>query len=214
MRALSAVDLALWDLLGKSLNTPVYRLLGGRSNPRVRLYNTCFGYKYDFNKEPEKIAQDLIDTRGIRALKIWPFDGAATRNLDQYITQQDIDEALVPVRKLRDAFGNKIDILMEFHSHWNVTSAIRIAKSLEPYQPMWLEDMLMPGNFSLRCSFRSTVTEPPRSRRGGRRRMPFLRRARAVPRASVRRPPAREDRVRERHLFQRQRAARRAGNAA
>src|SRR5947209_1801293 len=75
MRALSAVDLALWDLLGKSLNAPVYRLLGGKANPRVRLYNTCFPYKYDFNQEPEKIMQELIDTRGITALKIWPFDG-------------------------------------------------------------------------------------------------------------------------------------------
>ena len=50
MRVLSAIDLALWDLLGKSLGTPVYRLIGGKSNPTVRLYNTCFPYKYDFNK--------------------------------------------------------------------------------------------------------------------------------------------------------------------
>ena len=77
MRVLSALDLALWDLLGKSLNAPVYRLIGGKANPRVRLYNTCFDYKYDFNREPEKIMRELIDTRGIKAIKIWPFDGAA-----------------------------------------------------------------------------------------------------------------------------------------
>ena len=58
MRALSAIDLALWDWLGRSLNTPVYRLLGGRSNARVRLYNTCFRYKYDFLKEPGKIMRE------------------------------------------------------------------------------------------------------------------------------------------------------------
>ncbi len=97
MRALSAIDLALWDLLGKSLNAPVYRLIGGKTNPRVRLYNTCFPYKYDFNREPEKIMRELIDTRGIRAIKVWPFDGAAQRNAHQYITQQDIDQALQPV---------------------------------------------------------------------------------------------------------------------
>lgn len=51
MRVLSAIDLALWDLLGKSLGVPVYRLLGGKSNPEIRLYNTCFGHKYDFMKE-------------------------------------------------------------------------------------------------------------------------------------------------------------------
>src|ERR1035437_4897895 len=139
MRALSAIDLALWDLLGKSLNAPVYRLIGGKANPRVRLYNTCFQYKYDFIREPEKIMRELIDTRGIKAIKVWPFDGAAQRNGHQYITQQDIDQALQPVRKLRDAFGNDIEIAMEFHSNWNLTAAIRIARALEPYGPMWLE---------------------------------------------------------------------------
>ena len=77
MRALSAIDLALWDLLGKSLGVPVYRLIGGKTNPQVRLYNTCFPYKFDFNREPEKIMSELIETRGIKAIKIWPFDGAA-----------------------------------------------------------------------------------------------------------------------------------------
>jgi len=147
MRVLSAIDLALWDLLGKTLETPVYRLIGGKSNPRIRLYNTCFPHKYDFNKEPEKIMRELIDGYGIRAIKIWPFDRAAARNQHQYVTAADIEEALYPVRKLREAFGNTIEILLEFHSNWNLTSAIRIARALEPYQPMWLEDMLLPGNF-------------------------------------------------------------------
>jgi len=148
IRALSAIDLALWDLLGKHLEVPVFRLIGGRANPEVRLYNTCFPYKYDFNKDPEKIMGELIDTRGIKAIKIWPFDGAAARNRNQYITPQDLDQALRPVKKLRDAFGSEIEIAIEFHAQWNVTSAIRIAHALEPYQPMWLEDMLMPGNFA------------------------------------------------------------------
>ncbi|MGD0696579.1 MAG: mandelate racemase/muconate lactonizing enzyme family protein [Terriglobia bacterium] len=147
MRVLSAIDLALWDLLGKSLNLPVYRLLGGKSNPEIRLYNTCFGYRYDFEKEPEKIMHELIDRYGIKAIKIWPFDRAAQRNQHEYITTADIDQALSPVRKLRDTFGDEIEILMEFHGGWDLTSAIRIAKALEPYRPMWLEDMLLPGNF-------------------------------------------------------------------
>lgn len=147
MRALSAVDLALWDLLGKSLNAPVYRLLGGKANGRVRLYNTCFPYKYDFNREPEKIMQELIDTRGITAIKIWPFDGAAKASANQYITPRDLDNALVPVKRLRDRFGFDIEIAIEFHGQWNVPAAMRIAHALEPYRPMWLEDMLMPGNF-------------------------------------------------------------------
>jgi galactonate dehydratase len=147
MRALSAIDLALWDLLGKSLNAPVYRLIGGKANPQVRLYNTCFPYKYDFNREPEKIMRELIDTRGIRAIKVWPFDGAAQRNAHQFITAQEIAQALTPIKKLRDGFGDEIEIAVEFHANWNLPSAIRIARAIEPLRPMWLEDMLMPGNF-------------------------------------------------------------------
>lgn len=147
MRALSAIDLALWDLLGKSVGAPVYRLIGGRANPRVRMYNTCFPYKYDFNKEPERIMQELIETRGIRAIKIWPFDGAAARSANQSITWKEVDAAMVPVKRLREKFGREIEIAIEFHAQWNLPSAIRIAKALEPLEPMWLEDMMMPGNF-------------------------------------------------------------------
>ena len=147
IRSLSAIDLALWDILGKSLNAPVFRLIGGRANPRVRLYNTCFPYKYDFNTEPEKIMRELIDTRGIKGIKIWPFDGAAARSQNEYITWADLDHALIPVKKLRDTFGKEIEIAIELHSQWNLPSAIRIAHALEPYSPMWLEDALMPGNF-------------------------------------------------------------------
>jgi len=147
MRALSAIDLALWDLLGKSVNLPVYRLIGGKSNPAVRLYNTCFPHKYDFTKEPDKIMRELIDGYGIKAIKIWPFDRAALRNQHEYVTSADLEEGLYPVRLLRDKFANEIEILMEFHSGWDLTSAVRIAKALEPYRPMWLEDMLLPGNF-------------------------------------------------------------------
>ena len=160
MRALSAIDLALWDALGKSLNAPVYRLIGGKANPQVRLYNTCFPYKYDFNREPEKIMRELIDTRGIRAIKVWPFDGAANRNRRQFITEQDIQQALAPVKKLREEFGNDIEIAVEFHSNWNLPSAIRIAKALEPYRPMWLEDMLMPGNFHQYRELAATTSLP------------------------------------------------------
>ena len=147
MRALSAIDLALWDLLGKALGQPVYRLLGGKSNSEVRLYNTCFPHEYDFTKEPDKIMRELIDRYGIKAIKIWPFDRAAHGNQHEYITGADLEEGLYPVRLLRDKFANEIEILMEFHSGWDLTSAIRIAKALEPYRPMWLEDMLLPGNF-------------------------------------------------------------------
>lgn len=146
VRALSAVDLALWDLLGHALQTPCWQLLGGRANPRVRVYNTCFPHRHDFLKEPVKIMSEVMDGYGVKAIKVWPFDGAARQTGRQFITQQQIDEGLRPIRMLRDRFGVSIEILVEFHSMWSVTAAARIARALEPYKPMWLEDMLMPGN--------------------------------------------------------------------
>src|SRR5207247_106327 len=84
---------------------------------------------------------------GVKAIKIWPFDPAAQRNQHEFVTHSDIEEGLAPVRKLRDTFGSDIEIMMEFHGGWNLTSAIRIARALEPYQPAWLEDMLLPDNY-------------------------------------------------------------------
>jgi L-alanine-DL-glutamate epimerase-like enolase superfamily enzyme len=112
----------------------------------VRLYNTCFPHRFDFNKEPEKIMEELSSRYGIQAIKIWPFDGAASRNKRQFITPAEMESALRPIRLLRDKFGDSIEILIEFHSNWNLPSAIRIARALEPFRPMWLEDMLMVGN--------------------------------------------------------------------
>ncbi len=146
MRVLSAIDLALWDLLGQSLNVPVYRLLGGRSNPRVPVYNTCFPLRHDFDVEPEKIMREVRDRYGIRGIKIWPFDGAAQRSQHQRITTDELERALGPIRRLRDAFGDAIEIMLEFHSNWNLPSALRIAKAVEPYRPLWLEDVLLTGS--------------------------------------------------------------------
>src|SRR5215475_12559033 len=71
MRTISAVDIALWDLLGKYTGQPVYQLLGGKSRDQIRTYNTCYDNLYDFNEEAGKLAQDLLKM-GIQAMKIWP----------------------------------------------------------------------------------------------------------------------------------------------
>ena len=82
MRAISAIDIALWDLLGKLTAQPVYQLLGGTSRDRIRTYNTCYDHVYDFNREAGKLAQDLL-SMGIQAMKIWPFDQTALANQGQ-----------------------------------------------------------------------------------------------------------------------------------
>jgi L-alanine-DL-glutamate epimerase-like enolase superfamily enzyme len=146
MRVLSAIDLSLWDLLGQSLGTPVWRLLGGRSNPRVPVYNTCFPLRYDFNVEPEKIMREVKDRYGITGIKIWPFDAAAHRAKHQHLSPDELEKAMVPIKRLRDAFGDGIEIMLEFHSNWSLPAALRIAKAVEPFRPMWLEDVLLTGS--------------------------------------------------------------------
>lgn len=146
MRVLSAVDLALWDLLGQALGAPVWRLIGGRSNPRVPVYNTCFPLRHDFNVDPVAIMCEVRERYGIKGIKIWPFDGAAQRGRNQLITPDELGRALVPIRKLREAFADEIEVMLEFHSNWSLPSALRIAKAVEPYRPMWLEDVLLTGS--------------------------------------------------------------------
>ena len=162
---MSAIDLALWDLLGKSLNAPVYRLIGGRANPRVRLYNTCFPVQIRFQHRAGKDHARADRHARHPGIKIWPFDGAAASNQNEFISWADIDQALTPVKKLRDTFGKEIEIAIEFHAQWNVPSAIRIAHALEPYQPMWLEDMLMPGNFKQYHEVAAATSPAPDCRR-------------------------------------------------
>lgn len=145
IRAISAVDLALWDLLGKAANLPVFRLLGGRCWESIRVYNTCYDDKFSFLTQPVELARDLA-ARGIRGMKIWPFDEAAEASNGTDISGADLKRALQPFEQIRKAVGERMDIHVEFHSLWQLPAAIRIAQALEPFQPYWYEDPIKMNN--------------------------------------------------------------------
>lgn len=145
IRGISAIDIALWDLLGKITNQPIYKILGGKCRHKIRIYNTCYDHVYDFNKDADKLAKELLAS-GIKAMKIWPFDSTALKNRGQYITNDELDKCLEPIKKIRDAVGDEMDVAMEFHGFWNLPSAVKIAQALESYKPMWLEEMLPQDN--------------------------------------------------------------------
>jgi L-alanine-DL-glutamate epimerase-like enolase superfamily enzyme len=147
LRAMSAAEIALWDLLGKQSGQPIYQLLGGKSRDHIRAYNTCYDDEFDFNTDADKLALSLLK-QGIRAMKIWPFDATALRNSGQFISAAELEACLLPVRKIREAAGSEMDIAMEFHGYWNLPSAVRIAKALEPYDILWLEEMLPQGSLA------------------------------------------------------------------
>jgi galactonate dehydratase len=146
MRAISAVDIALWDLLGKATGQPIYKLLGGASRQSIRIYNTCYDH-VDFNHEPARLAGELLKSN-IKAMKIWPFDQIARANHGNHISAEEIRRGVEPLRLIREEFGDSIDVAIEFHGFWNLPSAIKIAAALEPYKPMWLEEMLPQDNLA------------------------------------------------------------------
>ena len=163
-RAASAVDIALWDLFGKVCNQPVHQMLGGLCREKQRIYNTCAGYNYvrsnnikpvsnwnvgesegpyedlnGFMTRADAVAESLLES-GISAMKIWPFDPPAQENEGLFITAAQMKKAVEPFEKIRKAVGDKMEIMVEFHSLWNLPAAKQIAKELEQYKPTWYED--------------------------------------------------------------------------
>ncbi len=146
MRAISAVDIALWDLLGKVTGQPVWQLLGGASRQSIRIYNTCYD-RVDFLTEPVRLARELLAS-GVSAMKIWPFDSIARATAGHYITADQLRRGMEPLRQLREEVGDSMDVAMEFHGYWSLPCAITIAQALEPLKPMWLEEMLPQDNLA------------------------------------------------------------------
>src|ERR1700730_4092532 len=146
MRALSAVDIALWDLLGKAMGQPIYKLLGGASRSSIRIYNTCYD-RVDFLCDSATLPKQLLASN-IKAMKIWPFDPVAKETGGNHISAEQLRRAIEPLRLIREACGDSIDVAIEFHGFWNLPSAIKIAAALQEYSPMWLEEMLPQDNLA------------------------------------------------------------------
>jgi galactonate dehydratase len=172
MRGLSAIDIALWDIFGQVTGQPIHQLLGGLSRERIRTYNTCAGYGYvrarlnqitgqwqakgavaegpyeDFEaflNRADELALSLLE-EGITGMKIWPFDAYAEASKGTYISGPDLARALAPFRNIREAVGNRMDVMVELHSLWNLPTAKRIMAALEEFDPFWFEDPIRMNN--------------------------------------------------------------------
>jgi L-alanine-DL-glutamate epimerase-like enolase superfamily enzyme len=166
MRAISALDIALWDLLGQHLGQPIYNLIGGQYRDSIRVYNTCVNTpKYadqdGFLQRPGELAESLLE-EGITQMKVWPWDRFAPQiQSDQltgpagwsavgpaghYISPQDLKQGLWTIQEIRKAVGDRIDIAIEGHSRWDLNCALRIARTLEPYDVIWMEDIIQPDS--------------------------------------------------------------------
>ncbi len=171
-RGNSAMDIALWDIFGKAHGKPICDMLGGRSRDKIRVYNTCAGYKYirdasaqsvanwhvgeqggpyedleGFLYRADEVALSLLE-QGITGMKIWPFDIAAERSNGFDISPQELNTALEPFRKIRKAVGDKMDIMVEFHSLWSLPMAKKLAEKLAEFDTYWHEDPFRLDNVS------------------------------------------------------------------
>ena len=183
MRALSAVDVALWDILGQVCGQPIWKLLGGAAQDRVRIYNTCGGPGYGaatsagapthpgwpgYGDEGQPgrlqdnwssihaagdLAEELL-AEGISGMKVWPFDRYAHRSGGRYLSTEDIEQGMKCLREIRDRVGDRIEIMIEGHAFFQLPSALRLAAALREIRPLWLEDVLRVDNVQTLADFR------------------------------------------------------------
>lgn len=202
IRALSAIDCALWDIFGQATGQPIWQLLGGAARDRIKTYNTCGGpaygagrgstgytkeeqpqYPYEdligFMTDAGALAEDLL-SEGITGMKIWPFDyvahtpgeidgwktfkGVFDPQFKNYgghsISASDLNAALEPFRKIRNAVGDKMDIMVEGHGLWTLPAAKKIAYALEEFKPFWLEDLMRADDISALAELRASTRTP------------------------------------------------------
>jgi galactonate dehydratase len=148
MAVLSALEMACWDIVGKEAGQPVYNLLGGQVHEKLRSYTYIYarpGDTTDVYRDPDLAAERAAEYlgQGFTALKFDPagpysaFDG-------RQLSLVEIDRSVRFCRQLREAVGMKADLLFGTHGQMTAAGAIRLAKQLEPYDPLWFEEPVPP----------------------------------------------------------------------
>lgn len=136
--ALSGLEQALWDILGRRLGQPVYNLLGGPCRDRVRVYTHVGG------STPEEVAENAVRLvkKGYDALKVDPIRGP------HWVTvkPEAMRSAVETIRQMREAVGENVDILVHEHGNLAPSTAIAFARQVEPYRPFWFEEPVQPEN--------------------------------------------------------------------
>ena len=165
MSAISAIDLALWDIKGQALGVPVYELIGGKVRDRVPLYAngwfsgerpSAHGPQNDIDNEAAWYAERARDVaaQGYRCLKLYPFGG------EQVITQERIERGVGLVRAVREAVGPSIEIAVDVRARLNPWSARRVAQQLEPLDIAWLEEPILFDNADAMAALARELSVP------------------------------------------------------
>lgn len=153
--ALSGIDQALWDLLGKRFGVPVYSLLGGRYRDRIKVYATGWDKGARTPDEFQEQAVAAVKQRGFRALKVYPF-GAS----DQVPEQAVLNRAVSIVQAVREAVGPDVELAVETHARLNPVFLKRVARRLEEYDLMFIEEPAAPDQLSVLADITRSIAIP------------------------------------------------------
>lgn len=153
--ALSAIEQALWDIVGKSLGVPVYDLLGGACRDKIRVYANGWSDDTETPDEYADAARQMVD-RGFTALKFDPFPGPWRL----YISRDDEAAAIETVHAVRDAVGSDIDLLIEVHRRLAPMHAARVADAIRDVDPFWFEEPCPAENVDALAEVRSRTDIP------------------------------------------------------
>ncbi|GAB4351794.1 MAG: mandelate racemase/muconate lactonizing enzyme family protein [Candidatus Abyssubacteria bacterium] len=159
---ISAFDVALWDICGKYYNTPVYNLLGGKCRDRIRTYtyiydldakDSLFDAVKDWFSNPARLGESaakLVDEgfTGVKFDPLWQAGSGQFKNPPWEISLLEYDHAERAVAAVREAVGNRADICIGTHGQITPAAAVRLAKRVEKYNPLWLEEPCPPENYA------------------------------------------------------------------
>ncbi|MCI0463848.1 MAG: mandelate racemase/muconate lactonizing enzyme family protein, partial [Gemmataceae bacterium] len=154
MTAISGVEIALWDIIGKACRQPVYRLLGGRCHERIPAYANGW---YGGANAPAEYAQRAREAvaRGYRALKFDPF-GTAWKDM----SPDEAGMAVERVAAVREMVGLRVGLMIEFHGRLSAGSAVAMIRRLEPFDPAWCEEPVAPECLDLLAEVKRQVRAP------------------------------------------------------
>jgi galactonate dehydratase len=149
MGAFSGLEIACWDILGKDRDRPVHALIGGRMNDRIRAYTYLYPLPHHdieaFWNSPEMAAESAADcvARGYTAVKFDPA-GPYTLRGGHMPAMSDISQSVAFCKAIREAVGDKADLLFGTHGQFTTAGAIRLGQAIEPYNPLWFEEPVPP----------------------------------------------------------------------
>ncbi len=164
MRAISAIDIALWDIAGQAAGLPIGALLGGSVHDSVPVYNTCGSYnglsdEDRARQDPVGLAEELL-AAGINGMKWSPFDTYAAASKGQYITTAQLAEGVAGIGKIAAVLGDRMEIMIDAHGLWSPGCAGQILRALDELPVRWLEDPVSSDNAAEWARLREKSTVP------------------------------------------------------